>query len=373
MSRHNPTFRDLLTPRIQNVETLWCYSVATAESLTQTLPNFPRSMPNLRSLQLGRVVDEPIWDSSTDPFEPFPNTMKSLTLYDIPLYPSFYGLGTLTKLVLHYYNVRPPLEAFLDLLEGNCSLEHADLMILFDAPLTPISHRRDVIMNRLQHLAITCWDAVVAQTMVSSIPLQKGVRLVITFYDEDTGLGLNDILSGISTTHPLNLASPTSMEYWSFPREIHLVGPNGSFLYHHEWRGHGLFQRDPFMEFPVLPLTNVRELRLVHSEPPVVFYPSSFPALETLTIERNTDLSHLFCALLNPSLSPSPSLETLEFRDCILTEEFMEELTRFASDRRNTTSAWLRRVVIGPRDGKFPTADSIRRLGEHVPIVDVLT
>jgi len=370
-SRQDPTFRDLIIPRIQNVVTIWCYSLATVEDFTQTLPNFPRSTPNLQTLELGHVDDEPNWDPSADPFEPFPNTMRSLSLYDIPIYPSFLGSGTLTKLALHYYHVHPPLEAFLDLLGGNCSLEHVDLTIEFDIFPIPISHCRDVIMNRLQHLSITCWDAMIARTMVSSIPLRKGARLEITFRDEDTGFGLNDILSGISATHLSNLASPISMEYFSSPREIQLTGPNGSFLYRHVWSSAGSFQGVPFVEFPVLPLTNVQDLRLVHSESPIIFHPSSFPALEMFSVERGTDIPHLLSALFsNPSVPPS--LKTLEFWNCIITEEFMEELTRFASDRKNTTSAWLHRVLIAPRDGELPTTDSIRRLGEHVPVVDAL-
>ena len=46
----------------------------------------------------------------------------------------------------------------------------------------------------------------------------------------------------------------------------------------------------------------------------------------------------------------------------------MMELTRFASSRK-TTSAPLR-VIITHRDGKFPTAASIRKLEDHGPIVE---
>jgi len=49
----------------------------------------------------------------------------------------------------------------------------------------------------------------------------------------------------------------------------------------------------------------------------------------------------------------------------------MEDLTRFSSDRKSTTSAWLHRVVIIDQDGEFPSAASIRALGRHVPVVDV--
>ena len=97
---------------------------------------------------------------------------------------------------------------------------------------------------------------------------------------------------------------------------------------------------------------------------------SSFPALETFTIGRETDLLCLLSPLLsNPSVSPL--LKTLGFQDCPLTEEFMEELMRFASDRRNTTSTWLHHVVIANPRGDFPSIASISALEERVPVVDV--
>ena len=48
----------------------------------------------------------------------------------------------------------------------------------------------------------------------------------------------------------------------------------------------------------------------------------------------------------------------------------MEGLTRFASDRKKTTSARIPRVVITHRNGIFPSMASIRELEKHVPIVD---
>ena len=137
----------------------------------------------------------------------------------------------------------------------------------------------------------------------------------------------------------------------------------------------------PFVEFPLLPLANIRRFRLdIYgwelfrlSPDPVVFqHMSSFPALETFAVGRETDLSLLLSALLlNPSASPT--LKILAFVDCVLTEEFMKELTQFAFDRKNTTSAWLDRVVIIHRGGILPNIASIRGLEEHVPVVDVRT
>jgi len=82
-------YRDLIAPYIQNTETLRCHSLVAVEDFTQTLPNFPQSTPDLRSLILEHAIDYPTWDPSTNPFESFPNTVTSLSLYDIPLYPSF--------------------------------------------------------------------------------------------------------------------------------------------------------------------------------------------------------------------------------------------------------------------------------------------
>ena len=205
----------------------------------------------------------------------------------------------------------------------------------------------------------------IARILISSIPFRRGACLGITYRDDDTGLGLNEILSGISLTHLSNLLSPTFMEYGSASPVVRLIGPNGSFSYDHEWSP-GI----PFAEFPVLPLTNIRELRLAARDQSIVVHPSSFPALETLAVEYSTDLSRLFSAFF-PNPSFPPSLKTLGFSGCAVSKKFMEELTRFASSRKNTTSGWLHHVIIIHQDGMFPTVASIRELEKHVPIVDV--
>ena len=129
---------------------------------------------------------------------------------------------------------------------------------------------------------------------------------------------------------------------------------------------------EPFAEFSVLPLADIRELhlKLAHEELPITFGPSSFPALKALILKWVTGVSPLFSALL-PDPSFFPSLKTLGFFGCAITEEFIEELTQFASNRKITTSAWLHRVVIVHPDGMFPSADSIHRLERHVSVVDV--
>ena len=353
-------FRDLIAPYIQNIETLLFDGLEAIEDLTQILPNFPQSTPNLRTLVLGTLGGEPGWDPSADPFELFPDTLRSLTLYDIPLYPSFLKLKTLTKLSLNYYTDLTPLETVLDFLEGNQSLENVDLVIDFP---TWMSRGRTVILGRLRHLSITSSDVLIAGTLISRIPLQGGAHLEVSFRDNGRGMGLYEIMHRISLA-PL-IPPPTFMEYGSLTPMVRLVGPNGSFSYHHEG-SRGV----PFDDLCELPLANIRELRLAHRDPSIEFHPPSFPVLETLTVQNGTDVSHLFSALF-PNPSFPPYLKTLGFLDCDITEEFMEELSQFASDRKKTTSAWLHRVVIVHQEGKFPSVASIRELEKHIPIVDV--
>lgn len=356
---------DLIGPYSKEIDTLRVSDLSSIEELTGVLPDFPQSSPNLRSLTLLCAYSNTKWDQSVDPFKSLAPTLKCLSLSNIPLYPSLRNLRSLTDLTLCYHWFDLHVDTLLDFLEHNRSLESANLDIRFSGPSLRKSRRRTAIENHLQHLSISCWDAATARTVASSIPLQRGAHLEITFRHEDVGPALNDILSGLSVSHLSNPPSPTFMEYQTSPREIRLTGPNGSFSYSHD-RSPG----SPFAELPILPLTNVQEIRLVHNNPSNMFHPTSFPALEALVIRCDTNISPLFVALF-PNPSFFRSLKTLGFLDCVITEEFMEELTRFASDRKKTTSAWLHRVLITHRDGEFPSGASVRELGKHVPVVDV--
>ena len=217
----------------------------------------------------------------------------------------------------------------------------------------------------LRSLRITYYDVMDGRALISSIALSKGAELELACQGRITTLvGVNDVLSGISTTHLSNLLSPTFMQYRVRPRAIELRGPNGAASFFSN-RGKGI----PFEEFPRFPLADIRWFHLDICGKGLVHRLPSFPALETFIIEGGTDLSHLSALLLNPSASPS--LKTLAFLDCVLTEEFTGELIQFASDRKNTDSAWLHHVAIIHRNGTFPSIASIRKLEECVPVVDV--
>lgn len=374
--KERPGFTKLLIPYLQNVETLRISELTAVGEITQLVPNFPHSTPNLRSLELSLSDDGDNWDPYIDPFGIFPHTLTDLSLHDIPLYPSFLNMRTLTQFTFYNQKLNPPVDTLLTFLERNHTLESVALMNHFpelEPPQRP--QRCAVIGNGLRHLRIQCWNAVTdAQILLSTISLGRGAHLEIS---SGCGVGLNEILSGTSIAHYANLSGPTLMEYESHPREIRLHGPNGTFSFNNF---DGL--EDLFVEFPVLPpLTNIREFRLVHCTlllpppgPEVAHRLSSFPALETFTIECDVDcgidLSDAFLPLISDA-SAHPSLKTLAFLNCVVTDKFMGELAQFASDRKGTTSAELHRVVIIHRDGMFPSANSIHALKRRVPVVEV--
>ena len=364
---------DLLAPRIQNTRSLSLHSFSSIEELTRVLPNFPRSTPNLQSLTL-----RPVWHTrgernrSADPFESLADTLKHLSLNNFPLYPSFLRLRSLTQLDLFDYRFNVHLDTLLNFLKENQSLETATLSIGFAEPSLRNSRLSTAVESRLRYLSIRCSDPMDGKALISGIALQRGAHLEIDH--TNTNSTLRGILSGVSAKHLSNLSSPTFMECQSYCRSIRLLGPNGVFSFKSL---HG--PEDPFSELPLpsITLVNIRELHLVHRRSelapsplkPTVFHPSSLPALETLALNCETSVSHFFSILFsNPS--SSPSLKTLAFLDCNLTEDFMEELTEFASDRKSTTSARLHRVVIINPKGKFPSIASIDTLGKNVPVVD---
>ena len=360
-------YSDLLIPYIQNTKTFKANYISAIE-FKEMFPNFPQSMPNLQSFTL--LASHGVqWDRYIDPFESFPPTLRRLKLLGISLCPSLLELRALTELDLRDRRFNHHLDTLLDFLEENRSLESVMLSLKFEEHSPHNPRRRVAIISQLRHLEIGCFNAIDGRALISSIALPKGAQLVFSCCPlNGTGPTVDDVLSGISTTHLLNLLSPTFMEYRARERVIRLLGPNGlaTFI--------GRSGTDmPFAEFPRLPLTSIRRLRLNTCEwggLKAFRHLSFLPALEMLTIEREVDPSYLLSALFSKP-SCSPLLNTLAFLGCIVDERFMEEMTRFASDRKTTTSTQLHRVVIRRVEGRFPRTTLVRKLEEHVPIVDV--
>jgi len=363
--RNDPGFLDLLLPHHQNIISLSVVRPATVEELTWALPNLSKSMPNLRSLTIWGP-GEADWNQHIDPLDfSAAHALKDLTLHNIPLYPSILNLGTLTELSLAYNRFDFHLDTLLDFLEQNYLLESAKLCIGFAQPSLRHSQRQTPVGNRLLHLSIICAEAADGRALISNIALQRGATLEIHYdHPKET---LTTMLSGVSMTHLRNLSSPTLMEYQTYRRTIRLVGPDGSFLY-----GNTYSLEDTFPEFPLLPLDNIREIRLKCDNPwvPEELHRLTFPSLEVLVIS-STGSRHLDTTLFPDSISLS--LKTLAFLNCNITESFMAALTWFASRREKHTSASLRRVVIVcSLNYQLPSEASIAKLRRHVPVVEVI-
>ena len=365
----NPTFTALITPYMQNTETLRVDYITTIGELVQALPNFPQSMPNLRSLSLftdGARVRH-LEDVSADPLGQPSLTLTHLSLTSIPLYPSFRRLTTLTNLSISNHRFYLHIDALLDFLEANRALERASLDVALSAFRD--SRRQVGIVNSLQSLSIRYTNAAEINAFVSRIPLQKGAHLEINIGGQNAGV--SEVMSGISVIHLSNLQSPTSMEYCPGDRRIELLGPNGSFLFKCD-----PYRKIPFAEFSLFQLTNIKTFRLRVArrawgpKTPMALPLLALPALETLAIEHEAAVCHLLTILFEDP-SASPSLKTLAFLDCDLDEACMEALTKFASDRKNTTSARLYHVVIVSSGEGLPAFASVDALGRHVPVVDV--
>ena len=366
-----PGFSELLASHIQNTQSLRLDFSLPIQKLAQMLPNFPQSMPNLRSLSLDGKIEG--WDWSMDPFGPIASDLTYLSLMSVPLYPSFMRLRNLTDLTIVHPLFDLHLDTLLDFLEENQSLERIILDIGFSDLSHQSSRRRVAVKNHFQSLTLASSDIRSVNALISSIALQRGVHLTISLNDQTAGS--NDVLSLISIARLANPEPPTLMEYNPNESCIRLSGINGSFSFERYFG-----PDNPFTEFPPLYLSNIRTFYIRRPSERVPFFPSltfplpSLPALETLVIEYEINASQSFSALFSTLFSnPSsfPSLKTLAFLDCKPGEDFMEELIQFAFNRKNTTSAWLYRVVIVDSRGELPRFASIDALGEHVSVVDV--
>ena len=360
-----PRLPDILMSHSQAVVILAVDSPPTLREFTERFPSFPQSMPNLRSLTL-KVKSIENWDLSIDPFESLPHTLTYLELAKIPFYPSFLRLKTLTRFSLAYHRFNLRLDTLLDFLEANASLESVELSIEFVEPSLRNSQRRAAIENRLLRLKLYSWDPMDGRDFIANIPLQKGACLDIYL----GGRWLKQILSGIPTTHLLTLPSPTFMQYKSSSDRIRLQGPNGIFSFSGACSLAGPFA--DLIDCPLMSLTNVREFHVTVFTHVILPLPH-LPALETFVIQSYINVLGVLSPLLSNPTS-SPSLKTIAFLNCDLSEDFMKKLTQFAFIRKNTsTSAWLHRVLIFHREGCFPSTGSIQRLRSHVGIVDVRT
>jgi hypothetical protein len=364
-------FSKIINPDIPNIKAMHISNIGSVQGPENAIPGFPQSTPRLRSLALGPPRFDwwlPNNGRSLEPgdidlFESLAPALGRLELTFFPFYPSFLRLRALRTFVLRSYGLEIHLDTFLDFLEENRSLECATLDIGFKKDSHCHSKRRAPIANQLRHLSIA---GEAARALISSIGLQRGAHLEILSRFGDWFRILPRIPM---VAQFLNLRFLTFMECrLSLNRRIiRLSGPSGSFSCGDN------NSSSPLAAISALPLSNVREFRLTHyrlNQGSEKFDPTLFPALETFAVSREMFASELLSAMFSNPSSPL-RLKTLAFSNCDLRGDFMEELTQFASNRKESSSAQLRRVVIVDSKGNLPSVSSIEELEKHVPIVDV--
>ena len=371
--KKTPMFSKIINPYIPNIKAVYFSGIRSVQELETAIPGFPQSTPHLRSLTLhpprcGWYVPDggSLEPGAVDLFESLAPALRCLKLSFFPLYPSFLRLRALTVFALRSYGLDIRLDILLDFLEENRSLECATLDIGFKVDSLCRSKRRAPIVNQLRHLSIANPAKKANRALISRIGLQRGAHLEIPARFAGNWL---HILPTIPTaTQLLNLQFLTFMECRPSPGIIRLSGPSGSFSCKDVCSDNKLFAA-----ISALPLSNVREFRLIHNQlnkGSEKFDPTLFPALETFAVTREIFVSVLLSTVFSNPSSP-PQLNTLAFSNCNLGGDFMEELAQFASNRKETSSAQLRRVVIVDSRGNLPSVSSIEELEKHVPIVNV--
>lgn len=151
--------------------------ISQFQDIIRAIPDFPRSTPNLQSLDISLSNIAAKWDPSKDPFEKLQTApLKSLSLNRIPLYPYFRGLATPSKFTLHDDEFDYPLDTLLDVVKNNGSLTHVELKLQFKDPTLRSSRREGPVANRLESLSMTS-DAEDLKALISYIPLSSSADL----------------------------------------------------------------------------------------------------------------------------------------------------------------------------------------------------
>ena len=143
-------FFDMLLPHAYKVVTLDCSHFTAIEELTQALPNFPKSMPNLQSLSLTCHGGHDDQSLIIDPFDfSTHTTLRKLSWKNLPLFPSILSLRTLTDLNLWGIGSGLHIDTLLRFLERNQSLARASFDINFEEDSLCRSRRQIPIKSSL--------------------------------------------------------------------------------------------------------------------------------------------------------------------------------------------------------------------------------
>ena len=357
------------TSRIIHLSLTECSSI---EAVAIAVPDFFAStIHSLTSLELQQTADPvELFPSGTPPAFPFSwklPKLESLRLTRVPLYPALASVTSLTELKLVGYATPFHFWKFIEFLRCNPNLELITLDIPFaECPIWVI-YPRKVSFSRLRYLSFTCTDPCDARGLISYASLPRGVHLEVVSSPAIPYADLGSFLPSCPTEIQNVLTPITTVKYQDRPRVIQLYGNKSCFSF----RCHSPSSFVIYSEFPLFAITTVREFH-INSFHDLLLPLSRLPALETLVLvdAPSPPFPVRPFAFLAQEPVLCPSLKTIAFFDCNLDRRVIEDLEEMVAKRKESTAAWLYRIVIVRKSGALPDHELIHRLRKSVPCVD---
>ena len=366
-------FLHALIAHVSKISHLSMTGYPSIETVADDLPNFFTSpILNLTSLELEQTGEpEQSFPSNETPAPPVfqhVSKLKSLHLTRTPLYPSLTSVRSLVDLKLCGYTTPFPFGRFIEFLRLNSTLERVVLDVQFVEGPAWISPARVVSLARLRQLSFTCAHAIDAQTLISSISLPPGVSLDILSSQTQGYAEVGSFLPSPPTPIQRLLAPITTIKCQSdAPKVIQLYGNNSCLSFRCSEFALGVYWQ--LIGFSI---ATVREFHVKTSYFHNLSWPlAGLPALETLVLVGVTSFPYRSLNFLAEEPILCPSLKTIAFFDCDLNPTMIGELEGVVSKRKNSTAAWLHRVVVVCKFGQWPDRTLIHRLRQFIPRVDV--
>jgi len=373
--KSNKDFLKPLLPHTSRIDSLRLVGFTSTEAVTDELPGFFDSpIPNLTSLEL---------QQTTEPAELFPsrealvppvlqNTTRlvSLRLTRTPLYPTLFKISSLRELKVLGYTNPFDFGTFIGFLDSNLDLEYVILDVQFITDTVKTARRRKVSLSRLRHLSITCFEAIDSKGLLSCISLPRGVNVEVIYTKMGRSVELEPFLPSPPTPIQELLAPITTVKTQMTPQEFLLSGNGSGFTSRSQGgiRGWSL----------LFSTTLVRELYVdlypyTSTDAGVPNLMKRLPALEILAISRADVFSIGLFSTLTEKPVVCPALKTIAFFDCDIDSDTVEVLGEALTRRRDSTAAWVYRVVIVSSTGTTPDYTSIQQLQKSVPSVYIRT
>ena len=368
-------FLQALLPHISRISHLSLTEYWSIEKVEDDLPGFFASpMSNLTSLELEQIEEPtesfPSNEAPTPPYFQNVSTLTSLHLTRIPICASLLRITSLVQLKLIGYTVPFDFGRFIRFLHSNPNLEFLILDLQFIGDSVSIALERKVSLPQLRRLVFTCASPADAKGLLSSVSFPRGVHIEIQGSHSNPCAKLASFLP-CPLEHIQQLLAPiTAIKYQPSPRLLHMFGGDGQFSFQSPKVSSEMYE-----EFDLFATGAVRQFQVnVHPSglgDGLLSRPlERLPALEVLVIS-GTPLSPGPLSVLAKEPILCPSLKTIAFFDYGVTSHTIRQLEEVQAKRRDSGAAQLHRVVILNNRRSLPDLQSIHRLREFIPRVDV--